>query len=572
MLRTFLIPIILVCLSLSVFAQKNNEAIKAYNSGVELFKLQNYQGAIDFMKEAIAADPGFIHAHRTLISAHEQLKQLDKAIQAYLELVKILPSDEKLHFNLALTYRDNQQQELAMKYLEKALAINPGYEKAALELKRLKALSAPKQETTNIAQAPPRPAEVAYSEALDFYNQKKYSKTIRRLRENEEGAETADYFYLMAIAQQQIGEREEAKASYQAALEIDDLHFDASYSLGKLLFNDEAFKEALPYLETAQSREPNHKRLRQVLAKAYFYAGKYRKAIPILEAMPQEEYQYLLAKAYDETGQGKKSEKIYAQLQGNSKNSHLAEQLRDQSIEYGREASKYARDGDYNKAIETLEKAITINSGEASLHFNLGLNYLEVGNPKKARNAFKKATEINPNHGKAFAGLGHIYYEKEEYPDAAAYYLAAIDAGLKDIAVQAQLGASYLRLFQPKKAIEAYQGAIDLAPGDPYNYFNLGRAYMEAKEHPLAIKAFEEALSLDNMFLDAHYNIAICYIEINDYQKGLEVANAIIAKDDEYALGYLAKAACYKRMRKYDKAEEFEKIALRLDPSLKGKT
>lgn len=554
--------------SLTLFAQ-NKEAIKAYNNGVELFKLQNYNGAIDFMEKALEADPNFIYAHRTLISAHEQLNQLDDAIQGYLALIKIVPRDEKLYYNLALTYRDNEQKQLAVKYLEKALAISPNYSKASLELKRLQSAGV-KTVSAAVPTEAPDPADIAYSEALQLYNQKKHQQAIKRLRKNEEDASKADYFYLMAIAQQQIGEREEAKASYEMALELDDLHFDASYNLGKLFYNDKAFKEAIPYLENAKARQPENNRLRQTLAKAYYYDKKYKKAIPLLEEIRQDEYRYLLAKAYDETGDSRKSERIYQELQGSS--TELADQLNDEAIKYGREAGDYAKKGNYDKAIATLEKAIKISSKEASLHFNLGLNYLEVDNPRKARAAFKRATEIDPEHAKAFAGLGHIYYEKEEYSEAAAYYIAAIDAGLKDIAVQANLGASYLRLYQPKRAIEAYEGAVAIAPGDPYNYYNLGRAYMEAKEYPLAIQTLEDALNLNTMFLDAHYHLAICYIEINDYEKGLEVANAIIAKDDEYALGYLAKAACYKRMRKYGKAEEFESIALRLDPSLKGKT
>lgn len=562
-----LLFIILSLSSLSSFAQ-NKEAVKAYNNGVELFKLQNYTGAIDFMEKAIEADPNFVYAHRTIISAHEQLNQLNEAIDAYLELLKIVPRDEKLYYNLALTYRDTDQKELAVKYLEKALSIKPDYSKASLELKRLQ--SAGVKSVSEPTYEAPDPADVAYSEALELYNQKKYERAIQRLRDQKEDANKADYFYLMAISQQQIGERDDAKASYETALELDDLHFDASYNLGKLLYNDKVFGEAILYLETAQARQPNHAQLRQILAKAYFYDEKYEKAIPLLEEIRQDEYRYLLAKAYDETGQNRKSERIYQELQGS--NVQLVDQLNDEAMKYGREASEFAKKGNYDKAIATLEKAIQISSKEASLHFNLGLNYLEIGNSRKARAAFKKATEIDPEHAKAFAGLGHIYYEKETYDEAAAYYLAAIDAGLKDIAVQANLGASYLRLYQPKRAIEAYEGAIAIAPTDAYNYYNLGRAYMEAKEYPLAIQTFEEALQLNTLFLDAQYHIAICYIEINEYEKGLEVANAIIAKDDEYALGYLAKAACYKRMRKYDKADEFEAIALRLDPSLKGKT
>ena len=72
------------------------------------------------------------------------------------------------------------------------------------------------------------------------------------------------------------------------------------------------------------------------------------------------------------------------------------------------------KQGKYDLAIKSYQKAIAINPDHASAHNNLGLVYVKQGKLDEAIAECKKALEINPNYLQAHYNIACAYSLKKE--------------------------------------------------------------------------------------------------------------------------------------------------------------
>lgn len=562
---------------------QSKEAIKEYNAGLEYYNINNYKAAIPFFKNAIEEDMSFYYAHRSLIACYEQTDQTDQAIDAYQACIKIAPSDKGLVYNLAQTYIQEKKYDKAILWLRKALQIDPTYSKAAASLKEVEEYLAKQKKLQHQASEEIQggndnsTVNRIYNEALKAYRKDNYAEALEILNSLDtdlNDVTNANFYYLKAIAHQQLGERDNAIEAYELALEVDDRHFDSNNNLATIYYNDESFEEAIPLFETAYSQRKNDRKLLYHLACANYFNEDYKAAAPLLDRYTKldrdnaEAFLYL-AKAYEESGQNRKSKEAFERAKELGGDNQLADEFQRSIAEYGNKAREFTKTGNYQKAIEVLEEAITKHSDEASLRFNLGLNYLEIGNIKKAQAEFAKTVDLDPSHAKAYQGLGLIYYDKGDFSKAAAYYLATKEAGKADAYVYYKLGNCYFNLNRFNSAIDNYNKAIELKKDEKQFYFSLALAYLKNKNNNKSIAALREALKIDPMFFDAQYHICINYIESNRFEDAIKEGEKLIKKEPNYAKGYLVIAHAYKRLGNLAAANKYQQRAVALDPSLR---
>ncbi|MDC0231211.1 tetratricopeptide repeat protein [Aureispira] len=567
---------------LSPLSAQKTDAKKEYNSGLQYYNLHNYKAAIPFFEAAIRKDNAFVYAYRVLISCYEMEGNLQKAANLYEKVVELSPSDKQVSYNLALTYIELQEYNKSLIYLKKSLKIDPAYAKATNKLKEVEAYiekhnseNKGKEYTRVVVEEDKSAENNIYNAALHEYREQSFSTCLSKLNTYQGEVHNPNFYYLKAIALQHLGERENAIEAYERTLELDDRHFNSNLNLGKIYYNDHNFEEAIHLLETAYLQRKNDMKLLYSLAKAHYYFKEYQEAIVYFELFIERntnegEAWSLLGESYSKIGKSKNAAKAFEEAKKHgSNNDHISEHIENNVAKYGKKASEYTKSGNYRQAILVLEKGIEEHSEAASLHFNLGLNYLEVGNSKKAREEFKKTIDLEPAHAKAYQGLALLYYERQEYKDAAAYYLATIDAGKHDEYVYYKLGSCYYKLNRFEPASEAYQEAIKLNSMNKHYHFALALSYLALDKNYKSIASLEIAIKLDPMFLDAQYHICVNLIKTSQYEKCIAEAEKILQKNNLYAKAFLVIGHAYKRMGNYLKADEYQKKAVRLDPSLK---
>ncbi len=102
--------------------------------GLIAFQRGDYPDAAGLIEQAIKLNGNIPAFHFNLGNAYRQLKQLDSAINAYLESVRLDPRFLKAHFNLGNTFKEQGKLEAAVEHYRKALALKPDYAEAHTNL------------------------------------------------------------------------------------------------------------------------------------------------------------------------------------------------------------------------------------------------------------------------------------------------------------------------------------------------------------------------------------------------------------------------------------------------------
>jgi len=132
---------------------------------------------------------------------------------------------------------------------------------------------------------------------------------------------------------------------------------------------------------------------------------------------------------------------------------------------YTRLVRGYDQNGKFAEAIEAYKKALSLNipfDTATEMHYNLGIDYYNVGQLDSAILEFRIAITFKPDYASAYNNLGNAYYDK----------------GLSTA------------------AIECYEKAVRVSPNYAFAYFNRGLAYYHINKLSPALADFRKACSL----------------------------------------------------------------------------
>ena len=134
----------------------------------------------------------------------------------------------------------------------------------------------------------------------------------------------------------------------------------------------------------------------------------------------------------------------------------------------------YGQKGEFKKALDCYEKALSLDDTDAMIYYNKGLFHLSQfmqlkSRPDHARalECFKKAIELDPGLASAYNGLG----------------------------------VGYRIVGQINSAITVWEKTLELSPDFDLAIYNLGVAHLEKGDKAQALKYFERYLLLKNKTL-----------------------------------------------------------------------
>ena len=130
---------------------------------------------------------------------------------------------------------------------------------------------------------------------------------------------------------------------------------------------------------------------------------------------------------------------------------------------YGNRGNAWADKGNYDRAISDYNKVIELNPGDALSYYNRGIALRKKGNHDQAISDYNKAIELNPGDADAYNNRGNTWNVKGNY----------------------------------KRAISDFNKAIELNPGDATAYNNRGIAWANKGNYDRAISDFNKAIELN---------------------------------------------------------------------------
>ena len=195
---------------------------------------------------------------------------------------------------------------------------------------------------------------------------------------------------------------------------------------------------------------------------------------------------------------------------------------------------RYFEQGEYDKAIESYERAIRNGRGEISSYTNLAniYHYIEK-NYDEAKQIYEKGLSVYPDDYGLLLGLMNVnldignldtalsqyeYLAKKNIrgglgidvdrlrelmlqssateAEIASAFKKIVELNPDDLMVSYRLGAYYLKHQQYDKAIEIYKKVIEIKPELPSAYSQLASAYSGIQDYVNAKKYFEKAKEL----------------------------------------------------------------------------
>ena len=158
----------------------------------------------------------------------------------------------------------------------------------------------------------------------------------------------------------------------------------------------------------------------------------------------------------------------------------------------------YFNAGIYEKALETTQKAIQIDSKSNGAYYNLSLIFQKMGDLNKAIAMGKKSLEIDPEMSMAYYALGGIYFKNGQYEEAEEAYKKFIKNSPYFPEAHNRLGVVYAVQKQFDKAVKEFEWEIRINPYNTLTHLNLGQIYWhEFQDRQKAIRHLRTALVID---------------------------------------------------------------------------
>ena len=186
--------------------------------------------------------------------------------------------------------------------------------------------------------------------------------------------------------------------------------------------------EAARFLELAVAKDPTRAIYQQRLGLAYLELGQNERALRSLEASyrlsPSRTTLFYLGCVYQNMKLNEVAMGIFNQVKSsNRKEAPLAESAAGyEPVAEAKIGECYIRKGEYDRAIEVLNRTIALYPSYPHSYFYLGVAYWEKGNPDLGVEQFFKVIELYPQESAAYYNVS-CYYSIKGIPDLALVWL-----------------------------------------------------------------------------------------------------------------------------------------------------
>ena len=267
---------------------------------------------------------------------------------------------------------------------------------------------------------------------------------------------------------------EEALEVARVAMEQAPDYFKVHINLGAVLSELGHLEDAETHLRRALALNPQARDAHLNLGDALYKQGRYEEALEIARvAVEQDPNSFKthinFGAVLGELGRFEEAEThLRRALALNPQDVDLSQKLAAKLAEVLMPQARYA------EAIDVLAEAAALDpasSQVAELHFLMGMAAQDNGQPEAAE-YYMLAFELDPHHTKAIRRLAHLRLEQQRYDEA----------------------------------LELFQSLVEIDSGDATAYGNMGIVFFYLSRSDEALRSFDQALSLDPTLESARAN------------------------------------------------------------------
>lgn len=501
--------------------------------------------AVELFREMIKVRPEDLEIRTKLALLQTQLKRLDEAEQTLQKAIGDLPDEPKAKLALIDFLRGQRSEEQALEVLEKYIA-----------------------EETDQAEFYFAKAQILFNQDKKDLAKNTLHEVEKRFEGKPQALEAKNKLAIFAINE---GDEGQAKAYVEEVLQENNLDVKALAIRGELAFKEERFSDAVADFRAVLKEEPTNGKIYKALAQAQLRVGDTPLAIENLKKasllLPSDtNSRILLAKVYKDEGKVEAAEDTLSELvvadpsniafldeliklqlaqkkyEDALKNadslvalhpenplgyfykgvSYQGQKIFDKSSDNLKKAlelepklaeplmalmKNYLIQGKSDKALETLDSALT-NNGENAVAYNLKGEVLSgMDKFTEAKQAFENAIKVSPTWWVPYRGLAAIYVKDKNIEEAAATFLKGIEQVEDKNRLRLELSGLYEKTAKFDKAIGQYRDIVAEAKDKDSARNNLAMMLINYKKDDASFKEAEELVSdfkdsSNPMFLD----------------------------------------------------------------------
>lgn len=392
----------------------------------------NTQAAYEYMENclkvagSIADNPDY--ALNTALLASE-LKKYKRALEITNELIKKDPENSQYYIVRADIYSAQNKKKQAIKDLEKSINIdNNSTAKLMLaeiylmqnnEEKAIKLLEEVSSDNENISAIIEQNIGKIYTESGNF---DKAIEVYKRLAGKLYGKSKAIILMQLGDVLNKSGRYEEAGQVFEELTTLAPDETINYYIAGKFYEYIKNYEKAEKMYLGALNINPTYAQTLKRLAVVYLLQDRPKDAlkyINMIDELEQDVDYYLLkAECYSLDKDNKTAMMILEDaLKSNPTNTQVLVFL----------ASLYEEEGNIDRTLELVKKALEIEPENPVFQNFLGFMYAEMGtNLDEALVLIEKALKQEPENGAYLDSLGWVYYKKKDYKKAYKYITEAL--------------------------------------------------------------------------------------------------------------------------------------------------
>ena len=207
--------------------------------------------------------------------------------------------------------------------------------------------------------------------------------------------------------------------------------------------------------------------------------------------------------------------------------------------------SIYGQLGNFDDAINSYRKAISINPDMPQLHFGLAHALDRSGRLSEAESSFKTALQLQPGNLQAVLKLGIICYSQSRLSEAEHYFTQALDINPESMEALLGLGRIYHQRRKPELAGNYLNKASEINAGHPGVLHVQACIAQEQGQWDVAEEKFNQALKIHPGYVDAIKDRAHLYMMLNKTREAREGYQRILSLQPDNIVATIGLAKLY---------------------------
>jgi tetratricopeptide (TPR) repeat protein len=452
-----------------------NNSGSAANNNIELLKLKaGILATLKRNKEAIQAYERIVELNTSfeeepyvfMASLYAQENDLESAKDVLRRVLEEKPNSFFANYYSAKIFLADGNFEEAESFYKQTISLNPNAESVKLELARVYAF------------------QKRYDEAISILEQ--------IVDKNPANAKARGLLGELLLGKDRI---EEALEEFEAVQSLEDDSTETRFRIALIKLQQRDLAGAEVELSLITAENPEHSAARYYLATAYAGMKKVDEAVEQIRQISEGQKFYRESRMFgsfllraneryegalgfvdellDDTPDDIKLLNLKAALESNlgEYDDAIATTERIIALEpendrhYFTLAVYHDENSDREKAIEVLEKVISINPNNANALNYLGYAFAEEGKDLgRAELLVRRALDIEKGNGYFLDSLGWVYYKMGRYEEALIELEKAVNIVTDDAVILEHFALALLKVGKRKEAIDALKRALDYAP------------------------------------------------------------------------------------------------------------